>query len=899
MWNIILILIIIGFFMWLWEVITEYFIPIIMIVGFVVLLIYMPQVAISIGIIIGILVLITHLYNKFLERKRIRERDEARKRNKNYVMTNARRFYISEVNDVMMPLIDEIYSKDSNSENYKFKMDQLPYGRVQAFLSYFDKNVLNEQVYYYSAIPSKINDEIREYGLCITQSGIYISNQVKDQNKSYINNTSELEFKGIYSLSVSENKSSAEIRRITSSYDMKNEDVWIDYSSELDPLLINTCEMMVNMGISLSLMAGKIIDDHDIFTEMDNAEQSLRSKLNNRGYQTSTEFAGTFASETQRQAMYDETKNFMDGSRGGGYAAEYANNTADRLRGMDVESTAQKLDEHGRQVKYGADRTVNGTLIQTKYYKTPSETIGAAFEKHQALYTYTDSNGTVKMMVIEVPRDQYTKCLEIMQKRMDRGEVPGIEPGESAKNYVKQGIVTYDQAWNIASAGTIESLAVDATAGVISSRNAAGISALIIFAQSVWSGQSLEDSAKASMYVGMRVIGRGTAIYVLTKQLTRSKLANPFVKQYTKDGVYKGFAQISNPVAQFSDDIARNIASSPLAKSTVGRSLGLDALTGKALTGNTVIAVVTFGPDIFKALQGRISGNQLFKNSAAGGGALVGMTIGSCIPGLGTVVGGMVGGAVGHYVVKKVLDDYIEDDSVSMFRILKEEFLDTVTIAGLTKEEFDNVVGYTIANEKLTTLLENMYVSGEARQYARESIMNEAIVNVLRKRKTVTDDMFEEGFRSVCEETAERYVKKSVQTHTMIAVEQPDQNKSDTIRCPKCGMKLKKEAKFCNYCGSSILEKKICSVCGRESVGTAKFCTFCGASFNKNKSVEGNGIYPKMDTGIINTTDDPIAQKILADFDSSNKIAAIKYYRQATGVGLMEAKDYVESLFQE
>ena len=34
----------------------------------------------------------------------------------------------------------------------------------------------------------------------------------------------------------------------------------------------------------------------------------------------------------------------------------------------------------------------------------------------------------------------------------------------------------------------------------------------------------------------------------------------------------------------------------------------------------------------------------------------------------------MVGGAVGGAVGKKVMDNFIEDDAVAMFRVMKEEF---------------------------------------------------------------------------------------------------------------------------------------------------------------------------------------------------------------------------------
>lgn len=173
---------------------------------------------------------------------------------------------------------------------------------------------------------------------------------------------------------------------------------------------------------------------------------------------------------------YAETKNLMDGQRGNGYGAEYGNNTFDRLTGKEVVNAAQQLDEHGRQVKWGADRIVNDQNIQTKYYKTASESVGACFEDKQAKYLNPDGS----MMQIEVPRDQYAQAQVEMQKRIDSGQVPGAKPGDSPDPYLRKGAFTYNQSFNIAKAGTLESLSVDIVNGVISSTYACGISGAII-----------------------------------------------------------------------------------------------------------------------------------------------------------------------------------------------------------------------------------------------------------------------------------------------------------------------------------------------------------------------------------------------------------------------------------
>lgn len=253
-------------------------------------------------------------------------------------------------------------------------------------------------------------------------------------------------------------------------------------------------------------------------------------------------------------------KNFMNGSRGNGYAAEYGNNVIDRLQGRDVVNAAQMLDESGRQQKHGADRIVDGQEIQTKYYKTASETIGAAFDKKQAIYLQSDGSG--KMMQIEVPRDQYYQAVELMQKRIDKGQVPNVKPGEDARNYVRKGFFTYAQSFNITKAGSIESLTVDIVDGAICTSVAGGFSAALVFAIAIWNGQGVKDAAKVGLHTGIKTVGRGAMIYTLTMQLSREQFINPFVREFTKDGIYKGFAGINNPIFTASERLADKVSTS-------------------------------------------------------------------------------------------------------------------------------------------------------------------------------------------------------------------------------------------------------------------------------------------------------------------------------------------------
>lgn len=61
--------------------------------------------------------------------------------------------------------------------------------------------------------------------------------------------------------------------------------------------------------------------------------------------------------------------------------------------------------------------------------------------------------------------------------------------------------------------------------------------------------------------------------------------------------------------------MAEKVQTSALAETEIGKCLGLDKVDAYQVINTTVVVCVTYGPDIIKAIEGRISGKQLFKNS--------------------------------------------------------------------------------------------------------------------------------------------------------------------------------------------------------------------------------------------------------------------------------------------
>ena len=99
---------------------------------------------------------------------------------------------------------------------------------------------------------------------------------------------------------------------------------------------------------------------------------------------------------------------------GHGFAAEDANTLNDRFSGKKAEVVGTSNE------KNGPDRVVDGVRVQSKYFQNASETVAAAFDSGSGNYRYEGQ-------VLEVPKDQYEACVELMRKRIAQGKVPGFE----------------------------------------------------------------------------------------------------------------------------------------------------------------------------------------------------------------------------------------------------------------------------------------------------------------------------------------------------------------------------------------------------------------------------------------------------------------------------------------
>ena len=459
------------------------------------------------------------------------------------------------------------------------------------------------------------------------------------------------------------------------------------------------------------------------------------------------------------QYMVNDVDRFTT-TRGHGFAAEKMNHYWDKAHGRN----AITEEEAGvRYAKNGWDRQVDGINIQSKYCKTGSKCISECFENGK--FKYLNSDGSV--MQVEVPSDKYDDAVRAMEERIKRGQVPGVTDPKEAKNIVRKGNFTYEQARNVARFGTVESVTYDAVQGTIVAVYAFGISAAMNFAVSLWDGKDFDDALKNSAAAGLKVGGTAFVTTVLASQMQRTAL-NSLLRGTTDQIVRvmgpKASALLANAFrdgARISGQAAMNSASK--------------LLRGNAITGAITVAVLS-SFDVANMFRGRISGKQLFKNvgktaaAVAGGtggwmaGAAAGAAAGSIIPIVGTTAGGIIGGLIGSFaggsaagtVSSAVLDEMIEDDAVEMQGILETEFQLLAADYLVTKDEAEKICDRLKDNVD-GDFLKDMFASDYRHEFAKNRLepLFEDIAKNRKKISLPTDKQMVQGLKSVLDDMAD------------------------------------------------------------------------------------------------------------------------------------------------
>ena len=442
----------------------------------------------------------------------------------------------------------------------------------------------------------------------------------------------------------------------------------------------------------------KIYEDTELISER-KIFQNI--KLSNFSKNVLTSSISSLNSNLKGHLHLKQFNSIASGRMGHGHAAEYANDLIDKIKYpfKDVRQSGQD------NAKNGADRLVGANKIQTKYCSSARNSINAAFESKSngGMYRYDG-------MQLEVPKDQYSEAVSLMKKKIQDGKVKGITDPNEASKIIRKGNITYQDAKLIAKGGNLTSIKYDTIDGAVQSLPIAGISFAIVYAQAIWSGEDQKTAVKYAIETGLRTLVLGTIVYASSQQI--GKVLTGHLATYTGKKV-----------------IAENVAK----------------------RAGTVIAVgVVIVPDVFDSLTGRISSQQLLKNTlVAGSGIAGGAMVGSLFGGpVGTIVGGLVGAIASSSVAQAVLDQFIEDDRVEMFAILKEEFIDVVMSMSLTKKEFQDVQD-KIFNGDLQNRLKEIHQNKKAgcRKYTRENIVEKITQDVISKRRKISKEEIIEAVR--------------------------------------------------------------------------------------------------------------------------------------------------------
>lgn len=428
--------------------------------------------------------------------------------------------------------------------------------------------------------------------------------------------------------------------------------------------------------------------------------------------------------------LYGEAK--LNGARGHGFAAERANHLNDLLHGK---SAVLKGDDF---VKNGADRIVDGVNIQSKYCNSGSKCISECFENGR--FRYVNPNGAP--MQIEVPSDKYDDAVKAMKERIRRGQIPGVSDPTKATDIVRKGAFTYEQAKNIAKAGTIESLAYDATNGMIVGATTFGISATINFAVSIWNGDSFDIALEKATFTGLRIGGTAFASAILVGQLEKAGMHTVLM------GTSQNIVKLIGPKASATlVNIFRESGTNIYGAAAMNNAAKL--FRSNVIT-NVAAVVVTTAPDVINIFRGRISGKQLFKNlvkngASVGGGAAgfaAGAAMGSVVPGIGT----FVGGTIGNKAASKATS-FIEDDAVEMIRIIEDNFKDLAIDYLLNKKEVENIVA-SLSQKLSGNMLKDMFASDNKNLFAK-NLLKPIIEFEVRKRKKIYLPTSEQKVRSL------------------------------------------------------------------------------------------------------------------------------------------------------
>lgn len=353
---------------------------------------------------------------------------------------------------------------------------------------------------------------------------------------------------------------------------------------------------------------------------------------------------GTNSVLSSRATESTQWRQYNSGKRctGHGFAAEDANALADRQHGHRVQKTGWD------NVSDGPDRIVDGVKVQTKYCQSARATVKSSFNKHTGKYRYPNQQ-------LEVPKDQYEEVVKLMEDKIREGKVEGVTDPAYAKQLVRKGHYTYNQAVKITKAGNLESIKFDVRNQVGASATAGTISAAMTFVSTKRRGATTKKALQESGKQAGKTAGKTMVTGVATQQFLRTSAGRTTAAVLQKSANKAVDAAIRTNVGRkivekTAEGVCKRAVTGAAARNVLSRAAATNTITATAAFAISAI------PDTVRLCTGKISGKEFGMRTACNGagaiggtgGAWIGAAIGSCIcPGIGTVIGGFIGSIAG------------------------------------------------------------------------------------------------------------------------------------------------------------------------------------------------------------------------------------------------------------
>ncbi|WP_282266458.1 hypothetical protein [Stenotrophomonas sp. PS02298] len=415
-------------------------------------------------------------------------------------------------------------------------------------------------------------------------------------------------------------------------------------------------------------------------------------------------------------------KLFAAGGQGHGHAAEVANTYLDRLKGRFAKVVGNN------NAKNGADRLVDGELLQTKYCRSAAKSVNQAFDnKNTGDYRYYAADGTP--MKLEVPADQYQAAVKHMEAKIQAGKVPGVDDPAAAKELVVQGGTTYEQAKNIVRFGRLEGLAFDVVDGAVVGISAASVSFCLSAALIYWRNGDGKAALQAAGWQAAKVGATTMGSYVAIQQLHRVAPVQALLKTIDVSGF--------PPTLQ--DMLATGMG---VKKTALNRALG-----GVAVSSVVAIGMAS-APDIYRMMRKEITAAQLKRTvvgAAAGtAGAFVGSVIGGAIGApvgplglfIGRAGGGILGGMAGSFTADWFFAEQREREQAQANQRFRAHLSYMALTFALTEAELQVTVrNFMLLSNKQT---QQRILSGEyeGRAYLN-SLLKPLVVGVVKQRDSL------------------------------------------------------------------------------------------------------------------------------------------------------------------